>query len=182
MLHDDCGQFLVDIFPRVNNLTITLVIGDKTHVITCIEFIYNRVTFVNPLFTFLRNEDIVKVEAQTAAECTVVTEVFDIIEELRSTSHTTNLNDVGDDAFHRTLLHQYVLITDFLRYILVHDDTTRSRLNHLAVDTYIHLRVDINRTFVQRDNRLFLRIERESLALYACAFLGNIIQTKNHIL
>ena len=175
MLHQDLLEVLVDLLPCIDRCAITLVIGHSTKAITLIDDIDFRITFLGQLFLLLRDNNIIEVEAQTTLESAVVTEVFDIIEELCCASYTAGLDDLRDDALHGTLLHQFVLESDLCRYILVHDNTTRSGLNQLTIHTHFDFRVNIYATFVQRDDSLFFGIEDESLALYACAFLSDII-------
>ena len=48
--------------PYIDNLVVTLVIGDKTHVILGHDTLDLLITLGNKLLLLLRNDDIVKVE------------------------------------------------------------------------------------------------------------------------
>ena len=182
MLHNDLGQLLIDIFPSINGLTITLIVTDETVDVVEVEFIDGRVTFGYELLTFLRNDDIIEVEGQTALESAVVTEVLDVVEELSCTSDTACLDDVGDDRLDRTFLHEHVLIADLLGHVLVDNDTTRGGLDQFAVDTHFHFGVDVCPSFVEGDDGFLFGVEGETFTFCARAFLRDIIETEDHIL
>ena len=182
MIHQNRGHLAVDLLPSINYLTVTLIIGNLTFVIEFGNLIHDLVTLINEGFLLLRDKNIIEVEGQTTTECTVVTQVFNIIEELSCASHTTGLDHLRDDGLNSTFLHEHILESELFRYVLVNDHTTRSRLNEYTVDTHFDLSVDIYTTFVQSHDSLFFRVESETFSLHACTFLSNIIQTKDHIL
>ena len=94
VLHQDVLQVLIDFLPCIDGSTITLIVRQHTVVITLVDLIDIGVTLLGKRFLLLGNEDIVQVEAQSTLESAVVTEVLDIIEELRRTSHTAGLDDL----------------------------------------------------------------------------------------
>ena len=190
VFHQDVCNLVVDTTPCVNDLVVTLVVGHLTEVIALGDSLDFCITFGDKVSTLLRNKDVVEVETQTALECHVVTEVLDVVEELSRTGYTAGLDNLGDDVLDSTFLEYCVLETDLLRHVLINHYTPRSGLddmlrqltvNHL-LDTYAHLGVDIHSTLVQGDGALLLAIERQSFALHAGALLGDVIQTKNHVL
>ena len=167
MLHNDLGQLLIDLFPGINGLTITLIVTDETVDVVEVELIDGRITLGYELLTLLRNDDIIEVEGQTTLEGAVVTEVLDVVEEFRCASHTAGLDDIGDDGLDSALLHEHVLITDLLRHVLVDDDTSRCGLDELTLDTHFDFCVDVGPSFVEGDDRLLFGVEHETFTLRA---------------
>ena len=190
VLHQDIGNLVVDTSPSVNHLIVTLVVGHLTEVIALGDGLYFGVTLSDKVSTLLRDKNIVEVEAQAALEGHIVTKVFDVVEELSRTSHTTGLDDHGDDVLDSTLLEHHVLETNLLRHVLVNHHATRGSvnnvLNKLTVDgllnTHAHFSVQVHSTLVHSDGTLLFAVERQSFALHAGTLLGDIIQTKNHVL
>ena len=84
--------------PGIDNLVVTLIVGDETHVIVLGNLLNLSITLLNQFLLSLRNDDIVKVERQTSLVSHAVTEVLDTIEELASLSETYVLDDVGNDV------------------------------------------------------------------------------------
>ena len=82
LLHEHFGESAVHVCPDVDNLVVTLGIGDKAHGIVVHHFLHLLVAFVDDLFLFGGDYDVAEVEAQTAAECHVVAEVLDVVKEL----------------------------------------------------------------------------------------------------
>ena len=59
--------------PRINNLVVTFVVGDETHVVVHHDLFNLFVTAFHEFFFLLRNDNITQVERQTPFECHVVT-------------------------------------------------------------------------------------------------------------
>ena len=190
VLHQHFGNLVVDTSPSVNDLVVTLIVRHQTEVITLGDCLHLGIALGDKVGTLLRNKDIVEVEAQATLECHVVTKVLDIVEELSRTSHTAGLDNLGDDILYSTFLQYRVLESDLLRHILVNHDTTGSGLDDMLgqltvdhlLDTYAHLGVDIHAALVQGNSALLLVVEGQPFALHTGTFLGDVIQTKNHIL
>ena len=84
--------------PGIDNLVVTLVVGDETHVIVLGNLLNLGITFLNQFLLRLRNDDIVKVERQTCLVSHAVTKVLDTIQELTSLSETYVLDNIGNDV------------------------------------------------------------------------------------
>ncbi|MPN60875.1 hypothetical protein SDC9_208608 [bioreactor metagenome] len=83
--------------PCINNLVVTFVVGDESHIIKIHNFLNFGITFFHQFFFFCRNNNIIQVERQTSFESHAVTQVFDIVEELGSTGNSANFNHISND-------------------------------------------------------------------------------------
>ena len=84
--------------PGIDNLVVTLVFCDETHVIVVLDVADLFMTALHDFLLFWRNDDVVKVERKTGNVCHAVTEVLDTIEELTCTCHTYCLDNVRDES------------------------------------------------------------------------------------
>ena len=94
----DIGQVAVDVCPCIDNLVVTFVVGDETHVIVHHDLFDFFVTTLHEFFLFLRDDDITQVERQTTLERHLVTQVLDTVQEFTSTGYTDSLDNVADDV------------------------------------------------------------------------------------
>ena len=69
----DVRQIAVDMSPCINNLVVTFIISDETHIIVHHDLLNFFVTAFYQFFFFLRNNNITQVEWQTTLERHVVT-------------------------------------------------------------------------------------------------------------
>ena len=102
-LHQDVGQFGVDVCPDINYLIVTFVVGNDTHIIVVDDLFHFIVTFLYERFLLFGDDDITQVEGQTALEGHVVTQVLNAVQEIGSLGHTAHLDDVADDVAQRFL-------------------------------------------------------------------------------
>ena len=84
--------------PSINNLVVTLLVGNETHIVVIGDCLNLLITFLNEFFLFLRNDNIIEVERQTCEVCHTITEVLDTIEELTCTGETNLLDNVSNDV------------------------------------------------------------------------------------
>ena len=103
LLHKDVGKAAVDVCPDIDNLVVAFGVGDETHRIVVHHFLYVLVTFSHNFLFFGGDNHVAEVERQTAAECHVVTEVFDVVEELCRAGNTAFFDYSGDDVTQRFL-------------------------------------------------------------------------------
>ena len=89
--------------PCINNLVVTLVISNESHVIVHHNLVNLFVTTLNKLFFLFRDNDIAQVERQTSLISHLVTQVLDSIQEFTSTSYTDSLNNIANDVTQRLL-------------------------------------------------------------------------------
>ena len=192
LFHQNIGQTRIYMSPCIDNLIITLVISNETHVVVVHDLFHLGVTFGNQSLFFGRNEHITQIEGQTSLECHVVTQVLDIIKELSRTSHTANFNHLTDNIAQRFLRKDFIDIADLLRHILINQYTTHRRILDHVLDN-ITVLIDIfhndryrsvqrNFTFVVSDFGFFGTIEFQSFTQRTRAKFSNIIQSQNHIL
>ncbi len=182
MLHQHVCHGGIHFVPSTHDVVVTLVICHLTEIIHLSDLLHLRISLCDEFGFFLWNQNIVQIETQTAFECHLVTEILDVIEELRCACHTTGLDNLGDNALHGTFLQGDILIAYLLRHILVDHHASGSRFHQCAVDTHLDNRVNIHLPFVQRHKALFRTVEKLSLALLVLAGLGDIVKTQNHIL
>ena len=84
--------------PGIDNLVVTLVGGDETHIIVVGNLLDLALSLLYDSFLLNRNDDIVEVERQTGYIRHVVTQVLDTVKEGAGASHTDCLDNAGDDA------------------------------------------------------------------------------------
>ena len=98
LLQQDLTQTVVDMCPGIDNLVVTLVVGDEAHVIVIGDGLYLIITFLYQFLLLLRDDDIIEVEGKTGEVSHTVTKVLDTVEELTSLSKTNMLDHVGNDV------------------------------------------------------------------------------------
>ncbi len=96
----------------------------------------------NVFLLLLRNNDIAKVERQSAAECHAIAKVLDVVKELGGTGHTAGLDHLGDDIAKRFLGNNLIYIANLFRHILVEQHTSHrsvllKNLHGVAVFIYV---------------------------------------------
>ena len=190
--HHRVGQLVVSMCPDVDNLVVTLVVGDETHVVIVHHFFHVRIGFGNQFFLHLRDNHIAQVERKTALVSRPVSHALDIIQELHRLGIAALLQHIGNDITQGLLGQQGVDETIFLGNHLVEQDTSHRRLQQIrsAVflgQTDLDPSVHIHLLLVESDDGFLGRVENRAFALHldvalALAALGQIIQTQNHIL
>jgi len=189
-LHEDVRKVVVNVCPCIDNLIVTLVVGDETHVVVHGDLLDFLVTTLNQFFFLLRNDDIVQVERQTSFEGHLITQVLDTIKEFCSTSNTDNLDDVADDVAQRLLRDNGIHESGFNRYDFVNNNTTYRSFTHYllnltihkVIHQHLHRSMNVHLTLVVGNQSLFGAIESETFTLSPLTQLGNIVQTEYHIL
>ena len=140
-LHDLLGQLGIGMCPDVDDLVVTFVVGDETHIVVAQHFVDFLVGFVDKRFLDLRDDHIAEVEGQPALESHDEPEVLDIIEEIGSLLGTGCFQDVPDDVAEGLLGEQLVDVTHLFRYDLVEEDPSAGGFNdlvhRLAIDPVI---------------------------------------------
>ena len=89
--------------PCIDNLVVTLGIGNEAHVVVLSNLAYLLVTLLHEVLLGLRNDDVVKVERQASLVSHAVTQVLNAVKELASFSEAHVLDDVGNDVTQRLL-------------------------------------------------------------------------------
>ena len=80
--------------PNVNDLVVTLVVGDQTHVVVLHHLAHLGRGFGHQLFLFRRDDDVVQVERQATLERHGESELLDVVQELRRPRNTHTVQDV----------------------------------------------------------------------------------------
>ncbi|CDD88286.1 unknown [Tannerella sp. CAG:51] len=68
LFHQNIRQFRIDMSPCIDNLIVSFIISDETHVIIRHDLLYVSIPFINQSFFFWRNNHIGKVKGQTTFE------------------------------------------------------------------------------------------------------------------
>ena len=154
--------------PGIDDLIVTLVVGNETHVVVVGNLLYLSITLLDEFCLLLRDDDIIEVERQTGLIGHTVTEVLDTVEELTCLSETYVVDHVGDDIA-ETLLGDFLIdIAHLLGDDAIHDDTTDRGLNSMligltiliaVVDHDLHQGVQVALTLVMSNDSLFRTIE-----------------------
>ena len=190
-LHQNIRQLRVDMCPNINNLIVTFVVGNETHIIVIDHLLYFVIPFLNQCLFLFRDNNITQVEWQTALEGHLITEVLDSVKEIGSLRHTTHLNYITNNITKRFLRDNRIDIASFRRNNLVHNNTSDRSLTHYIhnitilvniLHDYFYRSMDIHLTLVIRNQCLFRSVESQTFTFSTGTQLGNIIQTKNHIL
>ena len=178
--------------PNIDYLIITLVIGNETHVIV-VDYLLNF--FVPLLYQRLllfRNDDITQIERQTAFEGHLITEVLDSVEEVGGLGNTTHLDYVADDVTERFLGDNRIDVSRFCRNNFIDNHTTYGSIMHHLVynetvlvnilDHNAYRSMNIHSAFIVGDKCFLGTVKHQSFPLSTLTQLGNVVQTKNHIL
>ena len=191
-VHQNVGQTRVGVCPDVDDLVVTLVVGDQTHVVVVHHLTHLGCGFGHQLLLLRRNDDVVQVEGQTSLEGHGESEFLDVVQELRRARHTHAVQDVRDDAAKRLLGQQFIDEARFLRDVLVEHHTTASGLNHrrFAVDVHVahgDACVQVQTPFLVGDAHLLRRVTHHAFAfdhvlLGALALFGDVVQAQHHVL
>ena len=176
--------------PGIDNLVVTLIIGDEAHVVVLGNLTYFLITLLHQCLLRLWDDDIVEVERQTCLVCHTVTEVLDTVKELASLSETDVLNHISNDVTQRLLRDDTVDIAYLLRDDAIHNDTTYRGLHHVLhgfavndiVHQHLHLGMQVALTLVMGNDSLLRTVERETLTLGSRTDLRDIIESEHHIL
>ena len=124
LLEQDIGDVVVDMRPCIDDLVVTLVVGDETHIVVVGDAAHLLVTFLNELGLLGRYDDIVEVERQSGQVSHAVTQVLDAIEELASLGEAHRFDDVGDDVAQRLLGYDLIDIAHLVGDDAIDDDTS----------------------------------------------------------
>ena len=176
--------------PCIDDLIVTLVVGDESHVVVLSDLTHLLITFLNDGFLLLRDDDVVEVERKTCHISHAVAEVLDTIKELARTRHTNRLDDIGNDAAQCLLRDDVIEITYLLWNDLIDNDTSYRSVDHTflhhtvdkVVDNNLNRCVKVALAFVVCDECFFRTIEHESLALCTRTYLCDIVESENHVL
>ena len=190
LLQQDVTDIIVDVRPGIDDLIITLIVGNESHVIVVGNLTYLLITFLDQISLLLRDDNVIEVERQTCQICHTITKVLDTIEELASLSKANVLDHIGDNVAQALLGDDGIHETNLLRNDAVDDDTTYGCLDHVAlgvavndiVDNHLHQCVKITFALIMGDDSLFGTIEGQAFTLGTRTNLGDIIETKHHIL
>ena len=176
--------------PGVDDLIVTFVVGDETHVVVGLDFVYLLLTLGHDTFLLWRHDNVVEVEGKSCLVSHAVTEVLDTIEELAGTSHTDVLDDVGNHATQGLLRDNIVEESYFVGHDAVDDDATYRGLNHVAdmlavndvIDHYLNRCVKVALALVVGNDGFLRTVEGETSALGTGTQFGNIVETEHHVL
>ena len=190
-LHQHSRELVVDMCPGINNLVVTLLIGDESHSVLRRDTFNLVITLLDECFFLLRNDNITQVEGQSAFISQTITEVLDTIEELAGTCYTHCLDDVGDDAAQSLLGDNVIEVTYLNGNDLVGNHTTYRSLHHaladgtvleLVVNNHMNRCMHIHTILIVGNDSLLGTIELETSTLGSGTKLGDVVQAKHHIL
>ena len=97
-LHQHITEVGVYMSPGIDNLVVTLLIGNETHIIVIGDFLNLLMTLSHDFFLLWWNNDITKVERKTGNVSHTITEVLDTIEELAGLCHTDSLDYIRNKS------------------------------------------------------------------------------------
>ena len=185
------GQLVIDLSPNVDNLIVSLVVGDKTHIVALGDVVGHLVALLHQRSLLLGDNHCVEVKRQTALECHTVTHCLDVVQEVSHLIGTCLLHHHCNDIAQRTLGQQLVDIANLLRHNLVEHNSTDGGLLQIAdrvalsvdiINYATNLCVQLGTTLVVGDDSLLRTVEHQTFALSTGFGLGDIVQTEDHIL
>ena len=191
LLQQNVTDVIVDMGPGIDNLVVTLVIGDEAHVIVVGNLTNLLVTLGNEFSLLLRDDDVIEVERQTSLVSHTVTKVLDTIEEFASLGETDILDDGTNNVAQRLLVDNRIDEAYLLGNNAVDNHTTNRGFHHVAdritllvkvIDHHLHQGVQIASAFVVGDDSFLGAIERQTLAQSTRTDLSDIIESEHHIL
>ena len=124
--------------PCIDNLIVTLGIGDESHLVVGLDLINLVLAFLHDAFLLFRNDDIIKVEGKTCQVCHTITQILDTIQELTCASHTYDLDNIRNDAAQGLLRNDVIEIAHFIRDDAIDDDATYGRVDHAVFQLSIN--------------------------------------------
>ena len=98
VLHHGSLQVGIDVRPGIDDLIVTLLVGDETHIVVVRDLVDFLLTLGHDAVLLLRHDDIVKVEGETGNIGHVVTEVLDTVEEGAGAGHVHGLDYISDQS------------------------------------------------------------------------------------
>ena len=132
--HEGLGELVVGVGPDVDDVVVTLVVGDKTHSVLAHDFLDLLVGLGNHLFLFLGDKHVAQVEGETSAEGLTITHVLDIVEEVGGDGIAAGGEEVADDVAQGFLTEDHVDVAVFGRNHLVEDDAAHSGADAVGLD------------------------------------------------
>ena len=103
VFHHGLLQVVVYVCPRVNNLVVTLLISDKTHIEVGSHLVNLVLSLLHDVCLLWWHDDVVQVERKTGEIRHLVAKVLDTIKERACPCHTHLLDNDGDKATKRLL-------------------------------------------------------------------------------
>ena len=146
LFHQDLSQFGVGVCPNIDNLIVTLVVGDEAHIVVVHHLVNLTVALANQLCLFGRDNHVAQVERQTALECHTVAKVLDIVKELSRNGSSASFVNLTDDVAQRFFGQHLVDETNLNRNELVHNHTAYGCLKngvfHLTINQVFGFHLD----------------------------------------
>ncbi len=120
-LHQCMGELTICMCPDINDLVITFVVGDETHVVVIHHFVNLSISTCYEFGFGIRDQYITQVKRQTSLECHLETGVLDIIQELSRCCSSCMDKNITDNIPQRFLGQQLVDVWITFRHFLVEE-------------------------------------------------------------
>ena len=98
LLQQHLAQTVVHVCPCVDDLVVTLIIGNEAHVVVVGDGLYLIISFLYKFFLLFRDDNVIEVEGKTCEVCHTITEVLNAIKELACFGETDLIDDFCDDV------------------------------------------------------------------------------------
>ena len=195
LFHERIGDAVVRICPTVDDLVVSFVVGDQTHVVVVPHFVHFALSFFQRILLNGRNNQVSQVEGQPTPESPGKAHFLDFVQEVGSNCKIRQFDYLADYGFEVFLGHQAVLVRNTFRHYLVEQDPTHRSIDQthdfLSVfrnrNTYFDLGVQINFTFVEGNDYLFRRVKFHAFPFHdhisnGSLLLGDVVQAQYHVL
>ena len=191
LLHEGFLEVGVDVGPGVDDLVVTLVVGDETHVVVHGDLVDFIITALDDVGLLDGDDDVVEVEGEAAFVGFAVAEVLDAIEELAGAGHADGLDDLGDDVAQGLLGDDGVDEAALNGYDFVDNDAAYGGFDKVldagsalvdVVDHDLDGGVYVDALLVEGDEGFFRAVEGEACALGSGTELGDVVEAEHHVL
>ena len=192
LLHEHLGDLVIDVGPDVDDLIVTLVVGDDTEIEVIHDLLDLAEAIGDDLLLLLRYNDVGEVEGEACLVGHVVAEVLDPVEEGGALCDTAVLDHLADDESKVLLTHHSVVEWELaLGHHLIEEHTTigglddvGDRLTLLVEILYTCLDdgVHVETALIVSDLYLLEVTEYLALALGSGAGLGDVVESEDHVL
>ena len=198
------SKLIISLLPCINNLFVTLFLGNKTTFVVLGNLVYSILGSFNHL-RLLRRHGHIRNRYSHGSSCRIlVTHSLDSIQNLSGLGCSVSVNNFFKNLFQLFLTNQEVNLkkklisrnasvnkSKILRKDLIEQETSQCRLyiacesasiRHYLAGTYKNLGLQGNYLVLICQNCLVYALEELAFTLISRSFLGQIIDTKDHIL
>ena len=194
--HEGFRDLVVDARPDVDNLVVTLVVGNQTHLVVLSNGFHVILRLQNQGILLFRNLDVAQTHRQTTFVSRLEAQRLDVVEELRGAGHAGPLEHHRNDLLELFLGQQLIHETYLGWYELIEQHAAGHRLDDLSYEVIVlvanlcaHLNIGVlgQLAFIEGNYHFLVGVEDAAftldlLVVGAALAFGHIVKTQNHVL